>query len=694
MANFQVQKVEIMNVLQSLRSNSALHSLVLVASFAAILSSCSQTPPIPNAKPLAVQAVLANGTYEMVNVNSGKVMSVFNAATVNGTRLHQWTNAGAADQKWKFEDTGDGSYKIINAFSNKAMDVSGGSAGNGVALQLWDYGGGANQRFTLTDVGDGAYSIKAVHSGKAVEIGGFSKDDGGVAQQWDFVGADSQKWRLVKVSGTPDPILTLPPVVDIQTVIYDDALSTGWQDWSWNSAVNLGATSPVQSGSEAISVSLGAWGGLSLRAPQAVALSNLESLNFAVFGAAGGSRLRVSFYTEDSSGATPFVEVNAAAGVWTPIVIPLNAFGEPGSGQKPALMKRINITDATGQAQGSIGIDDLKFVGRVITPNPTPVPQPVPAPTPIVSASDLRAALAQGGRSITLPAGSYDLGQVNIAPNTTLIGAGSSTVLNASLESTDASNITISNLAFRGNPSLEMAIDFNAAKNLKLSNLDIQNYHSSGITLKAVTDSVISDISIAKSTRYIYNSSGGLAIDGYTSGLRIGTSTNVLFKNVTVDASGGGKPITSLGGRNTVYKDVVFDGLKLTTTGGFNAPWCCGGENITTSPQISMELWGVVGNVTVKNSTFVGGAVSLAGEINKTAWTFNGNWVQCTEAYQYGVEVYGDLNGNNNTFSGPCYAAYASFGDPGTITTSGDRFTTNSGVRVNGDNSFSRIEIR
>lgn len=592
-----------MNVL-SMRSSTALHSLVLVASAAAIISSCSQTP-IPTAK-VTAQGLVMNSIYVMVNVNSGKVMSVVNAATTNGTRLHQWTDANAADQKWKFEDTGDGSYKITNAFSNKAMDVSGGSADNGAALQLWDYWGAANQRFTLSDVGNGAYSITAVHSGRVLEIGGFSKDDGGVAQQWDWANVDSQKWRLVNVSGLPNPILTLPPVADIQSAIYDDALVTGWQDWSWSSTVNLGATSPVKSGSRAISVSLGAWGGLSLRAPSDFSLSQYSSLNFAVYGAPGGSRLQVSFNTGDSSGTTPFVEVNAPAGVWTPVVLPLTAFGEPGLNRKPASIKRINISDATGQAQGPIGIDDLRLVGRGIEtaptpiPQPIPVPQPTPAPTPVVNAAELRAALAQGGRTISLGAGSYDLGLVNIAPNTTLTGAGNATVLNGSLTSVDASNVTISNVAFRGSPSLEMAINFDYAKNLQLSDIDIQNYHSSGISLSSLVNSTLRNVSISNSTRYIYNSSGGLAIDGYTTGLRIGTSTNVLFKDVTVDASKGGKPVTSLGGWNTLYKDVVFDGLKLTTSGGFNAPWCCGGENITTSPQISIELWGVVGNITVK----------------------------------------------------------------------------------------------
>ncbi len=339
--------------------------LVTASGLLVVLAACNTTPKVPATAARALGG-LANGTYVMVNVNSGKVMSVVNAATANGTHLHQWTNADAPDQKWKFEDTGDGSYKIINAFSNKAMDVSEVSTANGAILHLWDYVGGANQRFTLSDVGNGSYSIKALHSGKVVEIGGLSKADGGVAQQWDWADVDSQKWRLVNVNGTPNPTLTPQPTpAATQLMIYDDALASGWQDWSWSSTVNLGATAPVQSGSKAISVSLGAWGGLSLRAPQPVSLSGFDSLSFAAYGAPGGSSLRVSFNTEDSGDATPYASVNAPEGVWTRLVVPLRDMGNPGQ------IKRINITDGMGQVQGPVGIDDLKFVGQTNAPTPT-----------------------------------------------------------------------------------------------------------------------------------------------------------------------------------------------------------------------------------------------------------------------------------------------------------------------------------
>ncbi len=357
--------------LQRLLEAPKLGATGLVLSLALI--ACNSTPGVPATAGL--QRVLPNGTYVMVNVNSGKVMSVVNAATDNGARLHQWTNTDAPDQKWKFEDTGDGSYKIINAFSNKAMDVSGGSAANGAPLQLWDYGSGTNQRFTLSDVGNGAYSIKAVHSGRVIEVSNFSTSDGGVAQQWDWADVDSQKWRLVSV-----PNSSLTPIPK-PLVVYDDTLASGWQDWSWNSNVNFGAGAPVRSGSKAILVSLGAWGGLSLRSAQVVNSSGFDSLSFAVYGAPGGSSLRVGFNTEDTSGPTPFVSVSTPEGVWTQVVVPLRDVGSPRQ------IKRVNITDGSGRAQGPVGIDDLKFVS--VNSTPTPLPQPTPTPTPPPPSSSL-----------------------------------------------------------------------------------------------------------------------------------------------------------------------------------------------------------------------------------------------------------------------------------------------------------------
>src|SRR5215469_1307039 len=59
--------------------------------------------------------------------------------------------------------------------------------------------------------------------------------------------------------------LTLTSVARAQSdqAVYTDALVNGWQNWSW-ATVNLANTSPVQSGTDSISVSAGPYQALYL----------------------------------------------------------------------------------------------------------------------------------------------------------------------------------------------------------------------------------------------------------------------------------------------------------------------------------------------------------------------------------------------------------------------------------------------
>lgn len=56
------------------------------------------------------------------------------------------------------------------------------------------------------------------------------------------------------------------PIPDYGRVLnlYTDELGPGWQDWSWDATVDLVSSSPVYSGTHAISVTAQAWGALSL----------------------------------------------------------------------------------------------------------------------------------------------------------------------------------------------------------------------------------------------------------------------------------------------------------------------------------------------------------------------------------------------------------------------------------------------
>lgn len=141
-------------------------------------------------------------------------------------------------------------------------------------------------------------------------------------------------------------------------LIFGDALATGWEDWSWESAVNLGNGAPVQSGNSSIAVTFNtASAGFSLRAPTAIDATQYSAIRFLVYGSAKGNTLLV--YTEggDDGPLSPGQStLTAPAGQWTTVTVPLSALGNP------SVIKRITLQENGGGAQETFYVDELMLV--------------------------------------------------------------------------------------------------------------------------------------------------------------------------------------------------------------------------------------------------------------------------------------------------------------------------------------------
>ncbi|WP_436924426.1 glycoside hydrolase family 11 protein [Halosimplex amylolyticum] len=142
---------------------------------------------------------VANGTYSIQNVDSGKALDVSGESTDDGANVQQYSYWGGANQQWNVEDTGNGVYRIENVNSGKVLDVSGQSTEDGANVQQYADGGGDNQRFHLHDQGGGEYHIQPVHSDKAVEVEGASTSDGANVQQYSWSGNGNQLWTFDSV---------------------------------------------------------------------------------------------------------------------------------------------------------------------------------------------------------------------------------------------------------------------------------------------------------------------------------------------------------------------------------------------------------------------------------------------------------------------------------------------------------------
>ncbi|MFQ5593417.1 MAG: hypothetical protein ACE5HA_04645 [Anaerolineae bacterium] len=167
--------------------------------------------------------------------------------------------------------------------------------------------------------------------------------------------------------GAPPRPVPLPMLPDESQTrpIYSDGLEAGWQDWSWSATRDLAATDQVYSGTQAISVTLGAWAGLSLW-HEALDTGPYYWLEFHVRGASPGGQ-RLSAFLHDEQGAEllkrpvddcRYIEDGAInAGTWKRVRISLqhlNASGRP--------VTRVNLQDRSGQAGTAFWVDELRLV--------------------------------------------------------------------------------------------------------------------------------------------------------------------------------------------------------------------------------------------------------------------------------------------------------------------------------------------
>lgn len=138
-----------------------------------------------------------NGTFRVINRNSGKALDATGNGTADGTQLIQWTYGGANNQRWTLQDRGSGQFSIIGVASGKAVDINGASTANGTKVQLWTYGGGNNQKFTFTATSSGFYRVTPVHATAAcLETAGSSTADGALVQQQAYTGGNNQQWSF------------------------------------------------------------------------------------------------------------------------------------------------------------------------------------------------------------------------------------------------------------------------------------------------------------------------------------------------------------------------------------------------------------------------------------------------------------------------------------------------------------------
>lgn len=159
---------------------------------------------------------IGNGTYKIVNVNSGKVLDVSSGSTVNGAALQQYTSNNTVAQQWTVRNYGSSKIALVSVNANKAVDIPGGNAVQQAQLQLYSPNGTVAQQWLVAkapltlrerlnetaakhrqDLPDGTYTFGSkLNTSMKMDVSGASRSNYGNVQIWAGNGTNAQKWKV------------------------------------------------------------------------------------------------------------------------------------------------------------------------------------------------------------------------------------------------------------------------------------------------------------------------------------------------------------------------------------------------------------------------------------------------------------------------------------------------------------------
>ena len=162
-----------------------------------VIPASSLTPFVPPIVPV----FNPNTCYRLYSRLSDKVMQVTGASLTEGTNIEQRAYVvGAKHQLWKFKPNTDGSYRIMNANSGLVTDISGGVTTAGAPAIQWNANGDPNQNWVFTRNTEGYYRIVAKHSNMSLSVAGNSLANGALLVQNPSGTTHGQQWEIAAIT--------------------------------------------------------------------------------------------------------------------------------------------------------------------------------------------------------------------------------------------------------------------------------------------------------------------------------------------------------------------------------------------------------------------------------------------------------------------------------------------------------------
>jgi hypothetical protein len=187
---------------------------------------------------------LSNGSYSIINAQSGDYLDDPWGSTANGTKLQQWqNNGGYANQQWKVTPLSNGNYDIV-AWNGLYVDAQWQLTANGTQVQQWQYNGGyTNQQWVLhvvtppSNLNGQTFTISNVCSNEYLDNNSSLYDAASIVQN-RYTGGQNQQWKMVQLSNGNYNVVNVQSGKNLDDAAFSTANGNGMIQWYNNGGLN------------------------------------------------------------------------------------------------------------------------------------------------------------------------------------------------------------------------------------------------------------------------------------------------------------------------------------------------------------------------------------------------------------------------------------------------------------------------
>ncbi len=140
--------------------------------------------------------LIPNGTYVVVDSNSGKALDDPGFSLKNGTVMEIYTVNNGPNQKWTVNNLGNNVITLTNGSSGQLLDVTGASTANSALIDQYPANGQTNQQWRVTSAGGGKFELVSVSSGQALDVDKAAVANQTQVDQFPYQGHAWQQWTF------------------------------------------------------------------------------------------------------------------------------------------------------------------------------------------------------------------------------------------------------------------------------------------------------------------------------------------------------------------------------------------------------------------------------------------------------------------------------------------------------------------